>query len=256
MAAPSLLICEDSDALAARAADLVARCARDALRERGRFTFVLAGGSTPEKTYTLMAKPDRRAAIDWSRTHVFFGDERLVPPDDPRSNFGMARRTLLSRVHVPPSQVFAVPAHEKTAPQAAAAYARDLARFFGTGVDDPPPRFDLVLLGMGSDGHTASLFPGAPATRVDDAWVTWSPPGVLAPDVDRITLTYRVLNAARRVAFLVAGDEKAAALRDVLEGNAPREQRPAAGIRPADGTVIWLVDEKAAGLLSRRGENG
>jgi 6-phosphogluconolactonase len=128
-----------------------------------------------------------------------------------------------------------------------------LARFFSPDVKkDALPRFDLILLGLGEDGHTASLFPGAAALQVEDAWVTWSPPGVLPPAVDRITLGFPVLNAARQVAFLVAGARKAAALHDVLEGGADRDRRPAAGVQPRDGTLTWFVDQDAAKLLTRK----
>jgi len=164
----------------------------------------------------------------------------------------MAHRTLLARVPVPAAHVFAVPTVGHTAAEAAAAYAGTLRRFFAAAASDVPPCFDLILLGMGDDGHTASLFPGAAALRVDDAWVTWSPPGTLAPPVDRVTMTYPVLNAARHVAFLVAGQSKAPALRDVIEGRANRDAQPAAGIRPTRGTLTWLVDDDAASLLSAR----
>jgi 6-phosphogluconolactonase len=248
---PSLQICKDAEALAARAADFIAGCAREAIRQRGRCTLVLSGGATPEKTHGLLAQPLRMAAGDWRKTHIFFGDERFVPPEDARSNFGMARRTLLARVPVPLSQVFPIPTDHKSAAESAAAYAGELARFFQSeAAHNVPPRFDLILLGLGKDGHTASLFPGSPALNVEDAWVAWSPPGVLPPPVDRITLTYPVLNAARHVAFLVAGENKAAALRDVLEGYATRDIRPAAGVRPTNGTIAWFVDEGAARLSS------
>lgn len=189
--------------------------------------------------------------IPWAQTYLFFGDERFVPLDDPRSNFALVRETLLERVPVSASQVFPVPTQSASAAEAAAVYAAGLARFFAAGPGAAPPRFDLVLLGLGSDGHTASLFPDSPALQVNDAWATWTPPGTLPPPVDRITLTYPVFNAARQVAFLVFGEKKAPALREVLEQQPTRERCPAAGIRPVDGTVTWLVDEAAARLLTR-----
>jgi 6-phosphogluconolactonase len=253
MGPPELIVCEDSDKLAAEAAGLVIRCAREAVEERGRFTLVLTGGRAPEKMYTLLAETAGSESILWQKTYIFVADERFVPPDDPRSNFGLARRTLLAGVPVPALQVFPVPTGEPTAAAAAARYAAELARFFPADFRDTrPPRFDLILLGMGEDGHTASLFPGAAALEVEDAWVTWSPPGVLPPAVDRITMTYPVLNAARHVAFLVAGEKKAVALYDVLEGRADRNRRPAAGIQPRAGTLTWFVDQAAATLLSRK----
>jgi 6-phosphogluconolactonase len=251
MTARSVVICPDPNALAAQAAGLIASCAREAIEQRGRFVLALAGGSTPEKTYALLAEPQRSGAIAWEKTNVFFGDERFVPPGHADSNYEMARRTLLSCVSVPHSQVFPVDTKTQTVAEAATKYGGELARFFGAEAGrDSPPRFDLILLGLGEDGHTASLFPDSPALDVDDAWATWSRPGVLPPPVDRITLTYPVLNAARHVVFLVAGAKKAAVLRDVLEGNAPRADRPAAGVAPTDGTVTWLVDKEAAGLLT------
>jgi len=250
MAAPILTRCKDSDTLAVQAANLIVRAAQLAVRERGRFTVVLAGGSTPERTYRVLGDTSRAAAIDWSRTVVFVGDERFVPFDDARSTFGMAHRTLLARVPVPSGQVFPIPTTGKSAAEAAEAYANQLARFISREAPTAPPRFDLVLLGLGEDGHTASLFPGASALSVNDRWVTWSPPGTLPPPVDRVTMTYPVLNAARHVLFLVAGEKKAEALRDVIELDSPPPQRPAAGVRPVAGQLTWLVDEDAARLLS------
>ena len=251
MTTPAVEICHDSAAVAAKTADLVIRASQAAIRRRGRCTLVLAGGSTPEQTYRLLAERAAGTGVDWARTYVFFGDERFVPPDDARSNFGMARRTLLAQVAIPADQVFPIPTHGRSAAESAVAYTADLARCFGTDADGPPPCLDLILLGLGDDGHTASLFPGAAALQVRSDWVTWSPPGVLPPPVDRITLTYPVLNAAREIIFVVAGRTKAAAMRDVLEGHAPREQRPAAGVQPSDGTVTWVADADAASLLAR-----
>jgi 6-phosphogluconolactonase len=243
------IVCEDCIKLAEHAAALIQQAASDNIRSHGRFTLVLAGGSTPEKTYSLLARPQDVAKIDWSRTHLFFGDERLVPPDDPRSNFGMAQRTLFARVPVPSTNIFPIPTSRGSAAECAALYADTLSRFFQTRPGSPPPSFDLLLLGMGDDGHTASLFPGHPALQVTDSWVTSSPPGVLPPPVDRITFTFPVLNAARHVVFLVAGDKKAAVLRDVLEGGATPQQHPAAGVRPTQGKLTWLLDRAAAALL-------
>ena len=248
--APVVAIFNDADQLALHAADLVTRAAKAAIRDRGRAMLALAGGSTPEKTYGVLAQPDQRSRIDWARTYLFFGDERVVRPNDPSSNFAMVQRTLLIPVSVPAGHVFAVPTRLPTA-AAAAEYAATLARVFGLGDGRVPPRFDLVLLGLGEDGHTASLFPGAASLRVTDRWVVATPPGTLPPPVERVTLTFPVLNAAREVVFLVSGQNKAEALREVLEGRLSREERPAAGIRPVDGTLTWLVDDAAAGRLTR-----
>jgi 6-phosphogluconolactonase len=244
-------VCEDAEKLAEQAAEMIREAAADSIQQRGRFTLVLAGGSTPEKTYTLLAKPDEVAKVDWGRTYLFFGDERLVPHDDPRSNFGMAQRALLAHVPVPPGQVFPIPTDKGTAAECAASYADTLSRVFQVPAG-AFPTFDLILLGLGDDGHTASLFPGRSALTVADAWVTSSLPGVLPPPVERVTMTFPVLNAARQVAFLVSGDKKAAVLQEVLEGGATLEKYPAAGVRPANGTLTWLMDRAAARLLSAR----
>ena len=180
---PNVVIFKNADRLAENAAELIVRAGREAIDQQGRFLLVLAGGSTPEKTYARLAEPQRASALDWTKTYVFFGDERLVPPDDPRSNFGMARRTLLDRVPLPGSQVFAIATVGTTAAEAAKAYAAQLARLFPGATGPSPPRFDLVLLGLGEDGHTASLFPGAAALEVQDAWVAGTPPGRLPPPV-------------------------------------------------------------------------
>lgn len=246
-----LRIFKDSDELAAHAADQIVQVAQEAIRVRGRAMVALAGGSTPKKSYRLLAQPPRRGRMDWAHTYLFFGDERFVPPDDPSSNFAMVQETLLEPASVPAGRVFQVPTQLGSAAAAAQAYAATLSRTFGVG--DNPPRFDLILLGLGDDGHTASLFPGAASLRVTDRWVVASPPGTLPPPVERITLTLPVLNAAREILFLVVGPNKAEALQDVLEGRAGRAERPAAAVCPVDGMVTWLVDEAAASRLTRSG---
>ena len=245
----SLIVCENSEALAAQAADLFIRLANQAVEQYGRFTVALAGGLTPEKAYRLLSQPGRVQVTPWADTHVFFGDERFVPHEDPRSNFNMARRALLNAVPVLPDYVHPVPTTFDSAAESAAAYSDELARCFPNCERTPPP-FDLILLGLGEDGHTASLFPHAPALRITNEWVTWTPPGNLPPPVDRITLTYPVLNAGRNVVFLVSGVRKAPAVRDVLEGKLLPEQRPAAGVKPQQGTLTWLIDTDAAQLLN------
>jgi len=249
----AVTIFRDSDHLAMHAAELITRAAQGAVGERGRAMMALAGGSTPEKTYTVLAQPDRRDRIDWAHTYLFLGDERVVRPDDPSSNFAMVRRTLLAPGRVPAGRAFPVPTQLATAAAAAAEYAATLTAVFGIGEAHHPPRFDLILLGLGEDGHTASLFPGATSLWVTDRWVVATPPGGLPPPVERITLTFPVLNEAREILFLVSGENKAEALRDVLEGLPTREKRPAVGVHPVDGTLTWLVDEAAASRLTRAG---
>lgn len=245
----NLTICPDGEALAARAAALIVDAEHEALRERGRFTLVLSGGSTPEKTYDCLARDENREAMDWSRTYLFVGDERFVPADDPVSNFAMIRRSLIERIPIPPANVLPIRTEYPTVAAAAAAYNVSLERFFKLPAGSAPPRFDLVLLGLGDDGHTASLFPGKPALGVADSWVTSSPPGVLPPPVDRITLTYPILNRARQVLFLVAGVKKASVVHRILREAPPRSEMPAAGIIPDEGLVTWLLDAGAASTL-------
>jgi 6-phosphogluconolactonase len=249
----SIVICRDADDLATHAADRFIRIANEAVAARGRFTVALAGGSTPARMYTLLAAPDRREPVDWSQVYLFFSDERAVPADDSCSNYGMAQRTLLAGGEISADHVFPVPTGGRSAAEAAAEYAGILSRFFGLPPAGPPPVFDLILLGLGDDGHTASLFPGKPALWVRDAWVTSSPPGILPPPVDRITFTFPVLNAARYVAFLVSGAKKATVVRAVLESGPGTETYPAADVRPTDGTLLWMLDDAAASLLSNQG---
>ena len=245
-------IFKDGDELAAHAADHIVQSAQEAIRVRGRAMVALAGGSTPKKSYRLLAQSPRRDRMDWAHTYLFFGDERFVPRDDPSSNFAMVQETLLEPASVPAGRVFPVPTHIESAAAAAREYAATLTRTFGVVEGGDPPRFDLILLGLGDDGHTASLFPGAASLGVTDRWVVASPPGTLPPPVERITLTFPVLNAAREILFLVVGQNKAEALQDVLEGRLGRAERPATAVCPVDGLVTWLVDEAAAGRLTRR----
>jgi 6-phosphogluconolactonase len=213
--------------------------------ERGRFTLALSGGSTPEKLYTLLAT-NARASLPWDKVFFFWGDERHVPPDHTDSNYRMAEAAMLSRIPIPPSNVFRVPTENPDAAAAAEAYEQTLCKFFALEPGQVP-RFDLILLGMGPDGHTASLFPDTPALREKSRLVVanW----VEKLKASRITFTLPVLNAARRVIFLVSGTDKAAALRAVLEGDAPGEQYPAKLVRPTDGKLIWFVDRAAASEL-------
>lgn len=248
MNSSTVLIANDGDLLGAKAAEFVAACAQQAVHERGRFVLALSGGSSPAGMYTCLAEHDRKAVVSWAKTFVFFSDERFVAHSDERSNYGLARRLLLSQVPIPLQQIFAAPTHVATAADAAALYSAALAAFFSASPTSPP-RFDLILLGMGDDGHTASLFPGSPAIQEEDAWVTSSQPMGLPPFVDRVTFTYPTINAARHVGFLVSGAKKAELLRTVMEGQVGRDVYPAAGVRPVDGHLTWIVDKAAARLL-------
>lgn len=246
MPSPEVVVCQDADEIARRAADRFVSAAEAAAVERGRFAVALSGGSTPEKLHRMLASPEYTGKVAWEQVFVFFGDERIVPHDDPDSNYGMAKRTLLDHLPaLPPGNVVPVSTDLAAAEDCASSYETALRDAFHehNGV----PAFDLVLLGLGDDGHTASLFPGRPALSVTDRLVVASPPGVLPPPVDRVTLTFPVLNAARAVLFLVAGEKKAPALREVLSGRASVETHPAAGVRPASGTLTFLVDRAAHG---------
>jgi 6-phosphogluconolactonase len=246
---PELIVVDSADELAVAAADIIHRAAHQSAHERGRFTLALAGGSTPENTYAEMARRDAARGVDWSTTYLFFGDERYVPADDPRSNYHMALESLIGTAPIDEDHVFPIPTSLATSQACARMYAGMLNQFFGTSAGEMPC-FDLVLLGLGDDGHTASLFPGAKALAVRKTAVTSTPPGTLPPAVERITLTYPAINAARRVLFLVAGESKAEALGEIWRGRAARRRRPAAGVRPKHGTLTWLVDRTAAANIA------
>ena len=231
---------ENPEGLAEAAARELAARAAEAVEERGRFTLVLAGGSTPKATYEILAR-DYAGRIDWGKVHVFFGDERAVPPDDDDSNYRMAREALLD--HVPVGSVHRMQG-ELLPDEAAAAYEEELRGFFGP---DELPRFDLVLLGIGGDGHTASLFPETSALEVHDRLVVANP--VLKLETTRITLTAPVINAAHAVYFLVAGDGKADALAHILGGDADPRAYPASLIQPQEGPT-WMLDRAAASGLT------
>ena len=242
------VVVDDADALAREAAAELTRIARNAAAATGRFTLALSGGSTPRRLYALLADPaaSYRAAIPWEATQIFFGDERHVSPVDPRSNYRMANEALLAHVPIPPSNVHRVEAELADASEAAARYAQEIARVFLLSPGEWP-RFDLILLGMGPDGHTASLFPGSDALAVRDRTVAanW----VAKLDAFRITLTLPVFDAAAAVHFLVAGADKAKTLSAVFDPSSPPDAFPCQRIRPRSGELLWLVDRAAASAL-------
>jgi len=246
---PDIRILEDAEKLSWEAAEEFVRQAGEAARTGGAFSVALAGGSTPKALYALLAAESGspfRARVPWETTHVFWGDERHVAPDHPDSNYRMAHEAMLSRVPVPPQHVHRIPAENPDAGRAAAEYAGDLRQFFRPAAGQFP-RFDLILLGLGPDGHTASLFPGTAAVREQNMWV--AAPWVEKLRTHRITLTPPVLNNAACVVFLVSGAEKAEALRAVLHDEFQPDRLPAQVIRPANGRLVWLVDRAAARLL-------
>jgi len=239
----AIRVLPDADALAEAAARLVAEYAQAAIAARGRYSLALSGGSTPRALHMRLAAPPLRDQVDWQRVHFFFGDERSVPPDDEQSNYHMAYTTLLSKVGVPESNVHRMRG-ELDPTEAARLYADELHAYFGT----ESPNFDLILLGMGDNGHTASLFPGLTAVHEQTRWVV----AEYVPEVSmwRITLTPVVLNAARSDAFLVSGFAKADMLKRVLEGPYMPSELPAQVVRPTTGELLWLVDQAAAADLT------
>jgi 6-phosphogluconolactonase len=228
------------------AAEEVIHAATDAVAARGRFTIALSGGSTPKSLFNLLAT-NARTTLPWDKMFFFWGDERHVPPTDPDSNYRMADEAMLSKIPVKPENIFRIPAENPDAAVAADAYEKTLQKFFSL---QPAqfPRFDLILLGMGPDGHTASLFPGSAGLQEQSRLViaNW----VEKFKTHRLSFTYPVLNAAATVAFLVSGTDKAPALHEVLESDAPGDQYPAKVVHPTDGKLIWLIDRAAASQLS------
>jgi len=235
---PAVEILPDPEALAHRAADWLLGVTKGTV---GRFAIALSGGSTPRRLYELMARPPYRESFPWHRVHLFWGDERFVPHSDARSNFRMAQEALLSHVPIEAANVHPIPTEGTTPDNAARAYERTLKSFYGADELDPArPLFDVTLLGLGEDGHTASLFPKTRALTERERWVVAVTEGVAEP---RISLTYPPLEASRHVVFLVAGEEKRAIFDRVRRGD---PNLPAARLRPTGG-VLWLADAAAAG---------
>lgn len=242
---PGVLVCANAEELARTAARRFVDWAWQAIARDGVFHVALSGGSTPKAMFRHLASPDFRGQIDWPKVHIFWGDERAVPPEDPESNYGMARRELLIRVPIPAANVHRMEAEDPNLGRAAHHYETVLRRLLP--VDDRGfPVFHLIFLGLGPEGHTASLFPGSRYLKETRRWV--STPLVAQLGKRRMTLTLPVLDAAQRVVFLVSGAPKAAILREVLLGH-PKEPVPAQLVQPRSGERIFLVDEEAASLL-------
>jgi 6-phosphogluconolactonase len=240
---PIVRVLTDPPAVFAAAAVEFLQRARTAVQGSGQFTVALSGGSTPRNLYSLLAT---QSEVPWGQIRFFFSDERHVPPDSPDSNFRMAYESLFSRAPIPQENIFRVPAEIPDADTAAQSYEQTLRQFFHLEEDDLP-RFDLILLGLGPDGHTASLFPGTAALHEDERlvaanWVekfkTW-----------RITFTYPVLNNSAAVLFMATGAGKQETLLQVLQGEPDPETYPSQGIKPTNGSLIWLVDQAAAGPM-------
>ena len=245
-AQPDIRLCAAAAALAYQTTEEFVRLAQESVAARGRFTVALAGGSTPKAAYARLVSAAYRDRVPWQQIHFFWGDERHVPPDHDDSNYRMAYEAMLSKVTIPYSNIFRILA-EKEAQQAADEYAATLRTAFHHTVDTWP-RFDLILLGMGPDGHTASLFPGTAAVHEHKRLV-------VAPWVEkfytyRITLTPAVLCHAAHVVFAAGGADKAETLRGVLQGPYQPDLYPSQVVKPTQGRLLWLVDKAAARLLS------
>ena len=250
-------IYRDPEELAIKAARRFARLADQYVVGCGKFTVALSGGSTPRAMFSLLAEHPFADTVPWSSIYFFWGDERCVPPDHPDSNYRMAYESLLSKAPIPERNIFRIPAEIPEPERAAEEYATALTEFFaagrgattsGTAPLSNLPRFDLVFLGMGPDGHTASLFPHSAALQEGERIVVAN--YVEKFKAYRITLTATTINNARNVTFLVAGADKADALKHVLEGPGEPDHYPSQMIHPSNGTLVWMVDEAAASLLT------
>ena len=240
-----LIIRKNPTELAKTAADFITKRINEVLKTQARFTIALSGGSTPKALHELLAKPPYVEKIPWAQLHVFWGDERYVPIDDEQSNAGMAYDTLLGHVYTPEEQIHIW--RTDLEPDAAAAdYDQVLHEYF----NDRGPTFDLVLLGMGDDGHTLSLFPGTEVVHEQTAWTKAY--FLTQQNMFRLTLTAPIVNRASCIVFLVAGPKKAEPLKEVLEGDYNPNKYPSQVIRPIDGELVWLVDEKAAELVAKQ----
>ena len=238
----NMRIAPDVNSLARMAADTIRELANTAIGQTGRFSIALSGGSTPKTLFELLAA-EYTQNIDWKNVYIFWGDERCVQPDDADSNYKMAHETLLDHVSLPASNIFRIKGELEPA-DAATHYEETLHTYF----HDQLPRFDLILLGMGDDGHTASLFPGTEALNERERWVI--PNHVVsAKQTWRITFTVPVINNAANVMFLIAGSGKAARLKQVVQGAYTPNELPSQLIKPNDGILIWAVDYAAASLL-------
>lgn len=239
---PNVEVCEDRSQLIARALELTLHNIRDAIAQRGRCTIALAGGSTPKPLYEQLATQN----LPWQDIHIFWGDERYVPIADPQSNAGMATKVWLNHVAIPPGNIHPMPTHAEDPAVSAQSYDRELQTFFGIGAEEFPC-LDIVLLGLGPDGHTASLFPHTDALQVCDRTVTVGS----KDNQPRLTLTVPVLNKARCILFLVTGANKQDALTQIFAKEADATQFPARLIQPVQGKLLWLLDAEAGDFLQR-----
>lgn len=238
---------DDVEALCKVAADEFICAYTRAISQHGVFRVALSGGTTPCRLHRLLTQSPYREKLDWGRVVFYFGDERTVPPDHPDSNYRMARDTMLNELEIDDANIHRMPAEQPDLEKASRDYQAEIAESFGISPDGPPPSFDLILLGMGADGHTASLFPGTSALHETERWVV----GNLVPELrcSRMTFTYPLINHAERVILLVPGTSKAPALLEVLEGSPDQSRYPAQGVKPQPGSLLVLIDPAAGALL-------
>ena len=241
-----IIVCRDARELNHKAMEQFVVLAGAACAEKGRFAVALSGGSTPKALYALLASKNYRDRIDWPRVRLFWGDERCVPPDHPESNFRMVQESLVSKVEIPPENIYRM-VGEKEPAAAATDYEIELRKFFGSTA---LPRFELILLGLGEDGHTASLFPGSAAVTEEKRWVATV--YVERLKAHRLTLTLPVINAAAQVTFLVSGASKRAIVRQLLGAGSYSSNFPAGKVSPSEGKLTWLITEDAADEFSAK----
>ena len=242
--APNVLVFDTNDDVARAATERLVEIAKEAIESRGQFSVALAGGSTPKVVYGMLASDEFRGMLPWEKVHVFFGDERCVPPDHSDSNYRMAREAMLSKLPIPEQNIHRMKG-EGDAAANAELYESVMREYFGEDADWP--QLDLVMLGMGDDGHTASLFPGTTALKEEQRWVVsnW----VEKFSTYRITLSAPAINHARHVMFIVTGAGKTDRLPEVLHGARDTDRLPSQLIRPDDGRLEWFVDRAAAAKL-------
>src|SRR5947199_8026198 len=241
-----IAIYDDKHTLSQHAAEYIMRIANESIDLHGHFTIALTGGTTPGEVYSLIGSEPFRSQIDWQLVHIFWGDERCVPHNSPESNFYLAQEALLQKISIPESQIHPMPADQLNRDAASQAYTIEMQNTFGT---DGIPSFDLIHLGMGPEGHTASLFPHQASLHEKHRLIM--PVSVPKPPPDRLTFTPPLLNAARNVLFLVTGSEKADALHAVLEGEYQPDEYPAQIVHPTNGEVVWMLDKAVAQKIQR-----
>jgi len=240
---PEIIVTSDSSELAQAAVRIFVKAAKDSVARRGCFSAAFSGGSTPRHMNRMLAQEPHCSSIAWGKTHIFWVDERCVSVNDPASNYGVARKDFLGQIPIPVDHVHPMPG-EAVPEEGAKIYHNELKTFFRS-IKGEFPAFDLILLGIGVDGHTASLFPATPSAALSKKWVVAVKGGT--PDVHRLTLTYYILNQANNICFLVSGENKAPIVKAIFENKQAR--LPAQKVQPLNGRLTWLMDRQASSLL-------